>query len=84
MPFNLGHRGDFLAQVLGDLHRAELRPAHRTVVRGFMGVRGQRFVVEKFCRIGIEVQVELILPAEIEPRAGHSVVSDLRRRRAWR
>jgi hypothetical protein len=78
--FALGHRQNFLAQILRDLHRAELRPAHRAKMRGFMRLFRQRFVMEEPRRIGIETEIELILPAEIEPRAGHSVVSDLRRR----
>ena len=68
---HLGHAGQrlgVLAHVLGDLHRAELRPAHRAEVgvlvpssgrvSSWIGARG----------LGIERQVELVFPAELEAR----------------
>jgi hypothetical protein len=44
--FALGDCRRFLAEILGNFHRAELRSAHRTKMRGFMGFLGQRFIME--------------------------------------
>src|SRR5262249_26832082 len=57
-----------VAHVLGDLHRTEVRPAHRAEVRQLRALLGQRLVVELARLVGIETEVELILPAELEPR----------------
>jgi len=62
-----------LAHVLRDLHRAEMRPAHRAEVRDLGAVRRQRFVVE-FARVVDRGEVELIFPAEFEPRQRERVV----------
>ena len=43
---------------------------------------GQRLVVVFERGVGIEGQVELVHPAEFEPRAGQRVVAQLRRRMA--
>src|SRR3954471_3939619 len=67
---------DVLAHVLGDLHRAEMRPAHRAEVGDLHALLGQRLVVEILRRVRVEPQVELILPAELEARLGHRVVAD--------
>src|SRR5258708_29939292 len=69
---------DVVAHVLRDLHRAEMRAAHRAEVRHLHAVFGQRLVVEVLGRVGIEPQVELVLPAELEARLGDRVVADLR------
>src|SRR5262245_40004544 len=58
-----------VAHVLRDLHRAEVRSAHGAEVRDLRALRRQRLVVELACGLGIEREVELILPAELEPRA---------------
>src|SRR5688572_12960941 len=68
------------AHVLGDLHRAELRPAHRAEVRALGAVLGQRRVVVLARGLGIEPELELVLPAEREPRARERVVAQLRAR----
>src|SRR4051812_5578956 len=59
---------DVIAHVLRDLHRAEMRPAHRAEVGHLGTVLRQRLVMEFFRRVGIEAQVELVLPAEFEAR----------------
>jgi hypothetical protein len=41
---------------------------------------GQRLVVEGECAVGVEAEVELVLPAEVEARAGKCVVALLRAR----
>ena len=57
-----------LPNILGDFHAAEVRPAHRTKVCGLSSFLRQRFVM-KFTRgLGIERQIELILPSELEAR----------------
>ena len=58
-----------VAHVLRDLHRAEVRPAHRAEVRDLHAVLGQRLVVIFACGVGIEPEIELILPAEVEAGA---------------
>ena len=40
----------------------------------------QRLVVIFACGVGIEAEIELVLPAEVEPRARQRVVAQLRRR----
>jgi hypothetical protein len=47
-------------------------------MRDLVGFLGQRLVVEGFGGVGVEAEVELILPAEIEAGAGHRVVAQLR------
>src|ERR1700722_2923139 len=75
-----GHRLGFLAKILRDLHRTELRPAHRAEMRDLVTVLRQGLVVEFARRVGVEGQVELVLPAEVEARARHGVITDLRGR----
>src|SRR6185503_16010526 len=60
--------GGIRAHFLRDLHRAELRPAHRAEVRALRALGRQRLVVERARRVGVERQLELILPAELEAR----------------
>src|ERR1700729_2733819 len=62
------HRLGLLAKILGDLHRAEFRPAHRAEMRHLVTVLRQGLVVELARGVGIERQVELVLPAEVEDR----------------
>src|SRR5262245_25405753 len=50
--------GRVVADLLRDLHRAELRPAHRAEVRELGPVGRQRLVVELACGLGIEREVE--------------------------
>src|SRR5271169_1394526 len=69
-----------IAHVLRDLHRAEFRPAHGAEVRHLVRLLGQRLVVEFARGFGVEPQVELVLPAEVEARAGERVVAQLRGR----
>src|ERR1043166_2149293 len=63
-----------LAQVLGDAHRAELRAAHRAEMGELGALGGERLVVEAPRGERVERQVELVLPAELEPRLRHRVV----------
>lgn len=61
--------GRFGAQILADFHRAELRAAHGAEMRDLVRLFRQRLVVELRRGFGVEAEIELILPAEIEPRA---------------
>ena len=70
--------GGEVAHVLADLHRAEVRPAHGAEVGLLGGMLGQRFVVELACLVGVEAEVELVFPAELEARLRQCVVADLR------
>src|SRR5712691_3291586 len=66
--------GGVVAHVLRDLHRAEVRPAHRAEV-GELGALGrQGLVVELARRLRIEREVELVLPAKLEARLTERVV----------
>src|SRR6266849_6871236 len=58
-------RGE-VAHVLRDLHRAEVRPAHRAEVRELRAFLRERLVVELARLVGIESEVELVFPAELE------------------
>src|SRR5512134_597061 len=69
---------DVVTHVLRDLHRAEVRPAHRAKVRRLGAFLGQGFVVELPRGVGIEPKVELVLPAELEARFRERVVAQLR------
>src|SRR5690348_4343287 len=48
-----------VANLLRDLHAAELRPAHRAEVRDLGAVGRQRLIMKRARRDGIERQVEL-------------------------
>src|SRR5262249_60846241 len=72
-------RGGVVAHVLGDLHRAELRPAHGTEMRDLVRLLRQRLVVVLARGFEIERAVELVDPAELEAGARERVVPDLRR-----
>src|SRR5579883_3028254 len=61
-------------QVVADAHRAELGPAHRAEVRGLRRLGRERLVVERPGGGGIERQVELVLPAELEARPRERIV----------
>src|SRR2546421_12050174 len=54
---DLGFGGE-LANFAGQLHRAELRSAHRAEVRELGAVGRQRLVVELLCRVGVERKME--------------------------
>src|SRR3972149_936709 len=67
-----------IAHVLGYLHRAEARAAHRAEVRDLAGFLGHGFVV-KFARlVRVEAEAELVFPAEFEACLGQRVVAYLR------
>src|SRR6202035_1612165 len=69
-----------VADVLRDAHAAELGPAHRAEMRD-LGTRGrERLVVHRASGLGIEAQVELIFPAEVEACLRERVVPPLRAR----
>src|SRR5205807_10090075 len=67
-----------LAHVLRDLHRAEVWPAHRTEVRPFRRFGRKGLVVEAARALGVEREVELIFPPELEARLAERVVPRLR------
>src|SRR6187551_1743327 len=66
-----------LAHLLGDLHRAELGPAHRAEVRGLGAFRREGLVVVLLGGVGIEAEVELVAPAELEAGFRQRVVAHL-------
>src|ERR1043165_2293178 len=73
-----------VAHFLRDLHRAEVRSAPRAGVRRLRAFGGERRVVELLRGLGIEGEVELVLPAELEARLRHRVVPGARRGMALR
>src|ERR1700704_4656099 len=75
----LGDRlfGGVFADVFGDLHRAEVRAAHAAEMRGLRAFLREGFVVEFAGGLGIEAEVELILPAELEAGFAQGVVTVL-------
>src|SRR5207302_11087568 len=58
-----------------DVHRAELRPAHRAELRALEILGGQRFVVQLACAGGVERQPELLVPVKRVARARQGVVA---------
>lgn len=58
-----------IAHVLRDLHAAEFRPAHAAEMRGLGAFGREGLVVILLGRLGIEAEVELVPPAELEARA---------------
>src|SRR6266702_8587040 len=62
------------ADLVGDLHRAEVRAAHGAEVGLLGGGGGQGLVVEGARGGRVEGEVELVLPAELEARVGQGVV----------
>ena len=67
--------GGPVADLLGDLHTAELGPAHAAEVGGFEAGLGQRLVVVFLSQLGVERQVEMVLPAELEPGLAQDVIA---------
>ena len=61
-----------LADVVADLHRAEFRAAHGTEMRGLVGLFRQGRVVVFAGGFGVEAEVELVFPAELEPGLSRS------------
>src|SRR5262249_31078879 len=58
-----------VADVLGNFHRAEVWATHRAEVSHFSPLRRQGLIVKLARRVGIQAQVELILPAKFEAGA---------------
>src|SRR5690606_22083653 len=55
-----------VAHLLADLHRTELRTAHRAEMGQFVRLLRHRLVVHGLRLLRIQAQVELVLPAELE------------------
>src|SRR5690606_34240170 len=71
-----------IAYLLRDFHGAEFRAAHGTEMRDLVTFLGQGLVVEVPRTLGIEREVELVFPAELEARFRERVVAHLRTREA--
>ena len=67
--------GRKVAHLLRDLHGTELGPAHGAEMRHLGAVLGQGLVVVLLRRLGVQAQVELVLPAEVETRLAQRVVT---------
>src|SRR5947208_1809295 len=70
-------RRRIIPHILCDLHRAEFWAAHRAEVGDLVGFLRQGFVVEAFCGVRIEAEVELVGPAEVEAGAAERIVAEL-------
>jgi hypothetical protein len=57
-----------IAHFLGNLHRAEMRAAHRAEMRDLGRFLGQGFIVILAGAFRVETEVKLIFPAELEAR----------------
>src|SRR5580658_387108 len=66
-----------IPDLLGDLHRAEFRPAHRAEMRDLGTFGRERLVVELLGGSRVEGQIELVAPAEFEAGAAQRVVAKL-------
>src|ERR1044071_4613012 len=62
--------------LLRDLHGAEVRAAHRAEVRELGALLRERLVVVLARDLGVEGEVELILPAELEAGLRERVVAE--------
>src|SRR2546429_9456253 len=63
--------------VLSYFHRAEMRTAHGTKVRGLGALLRQGLVMKLAGGFGIERQIELIFPTKFEARFADGVVAVL-------
>lgn len=66
-----------LAHVVGDLHRAEIGPAHGAEVSGFGAFLGKGLVVIAFGGYRVEREIELVFPAEFEASFAQGIVAVL-------
>src|SRR5687768_14263403 len=73
-----------LPDLLRELHRAELRAAHRAEMRELGALGRQCRVVIGARRDRVEREIELILPPELETRPRQRVVPRLRPRMSFR
>ena len=69
--------GGVFAHVFGDLHRAEVGAAHGAEVGALGSVLREGFVVVFAGGDGVEAEVELVFPAELEAGFGEGVVAVL-------
>src|SRR6266496_405520 len=65
------------SNVFGDAHGAKMRPAHGTKMSRFRAFGGKCFVVELAGGFGIECEIELIFPSELEASFADRVVAVL-------
>ena len=65
------------AHLFGDLHRAEAGAAHGAEVGGLGRLGRQGFIVVVPGSLGIQGEIELVLPAKFKAGAGEGVVSVL-------
>jgi hypothetical protein len=72
-----------LAQLVGDLHGAELGAAHGAEVSRLSGLLRKRGVVKEACADRVQREIELVGPAELEARAGKRVITEVRHRMAF-
>src|SRR5574343_458610 len=63
--------------VLGNLHRAEVRTAHGAEVGDLGRLLGQGLVVEFTRLVRVEAEIELVFPTELVARFTESVVAEL-------
>src|SRR5262245_53964746 len=66
--------GGVVADVLSNLHRAEVRSAHAAEMRDLRSILRESFVVEFTGRIRIEREIELIFRSELEARLRESIM----------
>ena len=69
--------GGELSNIFGYLHRAEVRATHGTEVCSLGAFLRQSFVVKLAGGFGIEREIKLVLPTELEPGFRNRVVAIL-------
>lgn len=66
-----------LADVLSQLHGAEVRSAHGAEMGFLMTAVGQGDIVVSAGAVRVEGEIELVFPSELEACLGQGVITDL-------
>src|SRR5437667_7103272 len=66
-----------LADLLREVHATEVRATHGAEMSFLGRIGGQRLVMIGLCRLGIEREVKLIHPAELEACLGKGIIMHL-------
>jgi hypothetical protein len=74
--------GGILTHFLRNFHRAEFRATHGTKMRQLVRFLRQGLVVVFTSGIGIEAQIELVIPTKLKAGFRQSIVTNLRTRMA--
>src|SRR5882757_2222368 len=70
----------FGAHLMGNTHGAEFRSAHGAEMSGLVAFLRQRLVMKGAGRVGVQREIELVLPPEIEARPRDRIIAITRSR----